>query len=61
MIVDVKIDGTVEERVVATGCKASDPEGNTQTGVFSRETARLALTYAVLNDFKIMTDDIQNT
>ena len=61
MIVDVKIDYTVEERVVATGCKASDPEGNTQTGVFSRETARLALTYAVLNDFKIMTDDIQNT
>lgn len=60
MIFDVKIDGTAKARLVATGCRTSDPEGSTWAGVVSRETVRLALTYAALNDLKVMTADILN-
>lgn len=60
MVFDVKMDGTKKARLVATGCKTADPEGSTWAGVVSRETVRLALTYAALNDLNVMSADIQN-
>ena len=60
LLFDVKIDGTAKARLVAAGCRTADPQGSTWAGVVSRETVRLGLTYAALNNLKIMTSDIQN-
>ena len=60
LIFDVKMDGMAKARLVAAGCRTSDPEGSTWAGVVLRETVRLALTYAALNDQKVMTANIQN-
>ena len=60
LIFDVKMDGTSKARLVAAGCRTSDPEGSTWAGVVSRETVRIALTYAALNNLKVMSADIQN-
>ena len=60
MIFDVKMDGTAKARLVAAGCRTSDPAGSTWAGVVSRETVRLALVYAALNDLEVMSADIQN-
>ena len=60
LIFDVKMDGRAKARLVAAGCRTADPEGSTWAGVVSRETVRLALTYAALNDLKVMAADIQN-
>ena len=60
MIFDVKMDGTAKARLVAAGCKTADPAGSTWAGVVSRETVRIALTYAALNGLKVMSADIQN-
>ena len=60
MIFDVKMDGTAKARLVAAGCKTSDPSGSTWAGAVSRESVRLALTYAALNDLSVMTADIMN-
>ena len=60
LVFDVKMDGTAKARLVAAGCRTADPQGSTWAGVVSRETVRIALTYAALNNLKIMTSDIQN-
>ena len=60
LIFDVKMDGTAKARLVAAGCRTADPQGSTWAGVVSRETVRIALTYAALNNLKVMTSDIQN-
>ena len=60
MVFDVKMDSTAKARLVAAGCKTADPESSTWAGVVSRETVRLALTYAALNDLEVMTGDILN-
>ena len=60
LVFDVKIDGSAKARLVAAGCRTTDPEGSTWAGVVSRETVRLALTYAALNGLSVMSSDIQN-
>ena len=42
------------------GYKAADPIGSTYAGVVSRESVRMILTYAVLNDLDVCAVDIQN-
>ena len=60
LVFDVLMDGTAKARLVAAGCRTADPEGSTWAGVVSREMVRLALTYAALNNLKVMTGDILN-
>lgn len=60
LVFDVKMDGTAKARLVAAGCRTSDPEGSTWAGVVSRETVRLALVYAALNDLDVLAADIMN-
>jgi len=60
LIFDVKIEGTSKARLVAAGCRTADPDGCTWADVVSRETVRLALTYAALNELDVMSSDIQN-
>ena len=60
LVFDVKMDGTFKARFVAAGCRTSDPEGSTYAGVVSRETVRLALLYAALNELNISAADILN-
>jgi len=45
---------------VKDGHLTPDPEGSTYAGVVSRESIRIALTYAALNGIDVMAADIQN-
>ena len=60
LIFDVKMDFTRKARFVANGAKTPDLQDSVYAGVISRETVRIALTYAALNDLQIMAGDIQN-
>ena len=60
LIFDVKMDFTRKARFVLDGHKTPDPEGSTWAGVVSRESVRIALTYAALNDIDICAADILN-
>ena len=63
MIFDIKMDGqfTRKARFVANGHETSDvPQWNCYASVVSRETVRIALLYAALNDLSILTCDICN-
>ena len=60
MVFDVKMDFTRKARFVATGCMSADPEGTTYAGVVSRESVRIALTYAALHDLEVFAADVQN-
>ena len=60
LVFDVKMDMTRKARLVADGHKTPDPEMCTYAGVVSRETIRIAFTYAALNGLEIMAADIQN-
>ena len=60
MVFDVKMDFTRKARWVLDGHKTPDPEGSTYAGVVSRESVRIAFTYAALNDLDIFAGDIQN-
>ena len=42
------------------GYRLPDPEGSTYAGVVSRESVRIALTYAALNDLEVCAADIKN-
>ena len=48
LIFDVKMDLTRKSRLVADGHETPDPVGSTYAGVVSRESVRIALTYAEL-------------
>ena len=61
LVFDVKMDMTRKARLVADGHKTADPEGSTYAGVVSRETVRIAITYAAMYGLDIMVADIQNT
>ena len=54
------MDFTRKARLVFGGHKTSDPVGSTYAGVVSRESVRIAFTYAVLMGLDVMTADIQN-
>ena len=60
LIFDVKMDLTRKARLVADGHKTPDPVESTFAGVVSRETVRIALTYASLLGLNVFSADIQN-
>jgi hypothetical protein len=60
IIYDVKMDFTRKARWVLDGHKTENPIGSTYAGVVSRESVRIALTYAALNDLDVMAADIRN-
>lgn len=60
MVFTVKMDLTRKARLVADGHRTPDPDFTTYAGVVSRETVRIALTYAALNGLKVLGADIQN-
>lgn len=60
LIFDVKMDFTRKARWVLDGHKLPDPGVSTYAGVVSRESVRIALTYAALNDIDVYAADIQN-
>jgi hypothetical protein len=51
---------TRNPRWVLDGRKLPTPEGSTYAGVVSRESVRIALTYAALNGLKVCAADIRN-
>ena len=60
IIFDVKMDFTRKARWVKDGHKTSAPEDSTYASVVSRESVRIALTYAALNGILVMAADIKN-
>ena len=60
IIFDVKMDFTRKARYVLDGHRTDDPQGSTYAGVVSRESVRIAFTYAALNGIDIMTADVLN-
>ena len=57
---DLKMDFTRKARWVLDGHKTPDPDGSTYAGVVSRDSVRIALTYAALNDLNVFAADIRN-
>ena len=60
LIWDVKMDFTRKARWVLDRHKTPDPIGSTFAGVVSRESVRIAFTYAALNDLQVFAADICN-
>ena len=60
MIFDVKMDFTRKARYVLDGHKTEAPDISTYAGVVSKESIRIALTYAALNGLDVCAADIQN-
>ena len=60
LVFDVKMDFTRKARWVLDGHKTSKPDCSTYAGVVSRESVRIALTYAALNGIPVFAGDIQN-
>ena len=60
LIWDVKMDFTWKARWVLDGHKMANPIGSTYAGVVSRESVRIAFTYAALNDLNVCAADIRN-
>ena len=54
------MDFTRKARFVLDGHKTPDPIGSTYAGVVSRESVRIAFTYAALNGLDVFAGDIQN-
>ena len=60
LVFDVKMDFTRKARYVLDGHKTETPEISTYAGVVSKESIRIALTYAALNGLDVCAADIQN-
>ena len=60
LIWDVKMDFTRKARWVLDGHKTPDPIRSTFAGVVSRESVRIAFTYAALNGLQVFVADICN-
>ena len=60
LVFDIKMDFTRKARLVADGCRTPDPVTSTYAGVVSRESVRIAFTYAALNDLDVWVGDVQN-
>ena len=60
LIWDVKMDFTQKARWVKDGHRTPDPKESNHAGMVSRESVRIALTYAALNDVDVTASDIQN-
>ena len=55
------MDFTRKARWALDGHKTPDPIGSTFAGVVSRESIRIAFTYAALNDLRVFAADVRNT
>ena len=60
LVFDVKMDFTRKARWVKDGHRTAEPEILTFAGVVSRESVRIALTYATLNGIDVIAADIKN-
>ena len=60
LIWDVKMDFTRKSRWVLGSHRQGQPEGSNYAGVVSRESVRVALTYADLNKLGVIAGDINN-
>ena len=60
LVFDVKMDFTRKARFVFDGHKTQKPAHSTYAGVVSRESVRIALTLAALNDIPVWSADILN-
>ena len=61
MIFDIKLDGFRRKaRLVAGGHMVETPPIMTYASVVSRDTVRIALTIAALNDLQVKASDVQN-
>ena len=60
LVFDFKMDFTHKARWVKDGHRFPDPTTSAYTGVVSRESVRVGLTYADLMDNDVMAADIQN-
>lgn len=60
MVFDIKMDLTRKARYVAGGHKTDPPKESVYSSVVSRDSVRIALTLAALNDLNVMAADIQN-
>ena len=60
MIFDVKMDFTRKARWVKDGHKTEDPDWSTYAGYVTRDSVRIALTYAALNGLGVTAADIKN-
>ena len=61
MIFDIKIEDFCRKvRFVAGGHMTETPKRQTYLSVVSRETVRISLTIAVLNDLEVKAGDIMN-
>ena len=59
LIWDIKINFTRKARWVKDGYRTVDPLGSNYAGVVSRDSVRIAFTYAALNGLDICAADIQ--
>ena len=60
MIYDIKMDFTRKAILVVEGFRTSNPVTSTYAGIFSRESVRIAFTYAALNGLEVWAADVQN-
>ena len=60
LVFDVRMDFTRKSRWVLDEHKNPNPIGSTYTGVVSRESVRIAFTYAALNNLDVFAADIRN-
>jgi hypothetical protein len=60
MVFDIKMDFTRKARYVAGGNTTEPPTENTYSSVVSRESVRIALLVAALNDLQICAADVTN-
>jgi hypothetical protein len=60
LVFDVKMDFTRKARWVLDGHKTDNPIGSTYAGVVSRDSVRIAFTYAALNGLDVWAADIRN-
>ena len=60
IIWDVKMDFTRKARWVKDGHRTAAPENSSYAGVVSRESVRIALTYAALHGLPVVAADIRN-
>lgn len=60
LVFDAKMDFTRKARWVLDGHKTPSPIGSTCAGAVSRESVRIAFTYAALNSVDIFAADIRN-
>ena len=60
LVFDVKMTGERKARLVKDGHRTPDPETSSYAGVVSRESVRIALTYASLMNIPVCAADIRN-